>query len=98
MCSVAGLDAVERRKKSLPLPCQKSNPGRPARSLITILSEVTILLLIQKIQVSIICPETADLIVSVVLLRFHRHIVGMYLKIGHDHNSFLVLLLDGKVI
>jgi len=31
----AGLDAVEKRKKSLPCLCRESNPGRPDRSLVT---------------------------------------------------------------
>jgi hypothetical protein len=33
-----GLNAVARRKS--PSPCRESNPGRPARSLVTILTEV----------------------------------------------------------
>jgi len=33
-----GLDAVTKTKTSLPLPCQKSYLGRPARSLVTTLS------------------------------------------------------------
>jgi hypothetical protein len=34
----AGLDAVMKRKKSLPYPCRESNAGRPARSLVTIMT------------------------------------------------------------
>jgi hypothetical protein len=34
----AGLDAVARRKKSLHCNCRESNPGRLARSVVTILS------------------------------------------------------------
>jgi len=34
----AGLDAVMKRKKSLPCPCRESNAGRPARSLVTIMT------------------------------------------------------------
>jgi hypothetical protein len=35
-----GLDAVARRKKN-PCPCRRSNPGRPARSRVTVLTELT---------------------------------------------------------
>jgi hypothetical protein len=35
----AGLDAVARRKESL--PCQESNPGRPARGQFTTLTQLT---------------------------------------------------------
>jgi len=35
----ANLDAVARRKNSL--PCRESNPDRPARSLITILNKLS---------------------------------------------------------
>jgi hypothetical protein len=34
----AGLDAVARRK--YPIPCRESNLGRPARSLVTMLTEI----------------------------------------------------------
>jgi hypothetical protein len=37
----AGLDAVARRKN--PSPCRESNAGRPARSLVTILTELPLL-------------------------------------------------------
>jgi hypothetical protein len=36
--SSARLDAVAKRK--IPRPCRESNPGRPARSLVTILTEL----------------------------------------------------------
>jgi hypothetical protein len=39
----AGLEAVEKRK--IPIPCRESNPGRPPRSLVTILTELFRLLL-----------------------------------------------------
>jgi len=32
----AGLDSVAKRKESLHFPCRESNPGRPARSLVTL--------------------------------------------------------------
>jgi hypothetical protein len=35
----AGLDAVPKRK--LYSPCGESNPGRPARSLVTVLTEIS---------------------------------------------------------
>jgi hypothetical protein len=35
-----GLDAVAKRKKSLPCLCQESNPGRPARSLVTMMTDI----------------------------------------------------------
>jgi hypothetical protein len=38
----ASLDAVVKRKISLQCPCKESNPGRPARSIITILTELII--------------------------------------------------------
>jgi hypothetical protein len=35
----AGMDAMARRK--IPCLCRESNPGRPSRSLVTILTELT---------------------------------------------------------
>jgi hypothetical protein len=35
-----GLDTVEKRKKSLRRSCRESNPGRPTRSLVAILTEL----------------------------------------------------------
>jgi len=35
-----GTDMVAKRKISLPLPCHKSNPGRPARELVTKLTKL----------------------------------------------------------
>jgi hypothetical protein len=35
----AGLDAVVKRKN--PCPCQESNPGHPAHSFVTILTELS---------------------------------------------------------
>jgi hypothetical protein len=36
----AGLDAVAKRKKSHQCPCWELNPGRPARSLVSVLTEL----------------------------------------------------------
>jgi hypothetical protein len=38
--SRADLDSMVKRKKSYPCPCRESNPSRPARSLVTILTEL----------------------------------------------------------
>jgi hypothetical protein len=38
--SRAGLDAVAKRNQSLHYPYRKSNPGRPVRSLVIILTEL----------------------------------------------------------
>jgi hypothetical protein len=40
VCSKAGLSFVAKRKKCLLCPSQELNPGRPARSLVTILTEL----------------------------------------------------------
>jgi hypothetical protein len=37
----AGLDAVVKWKKLFSFPCLRSNPGRPSRSLVTVLAVVT---------------------------------------------------------
>jgi hypothetical protein len=39
-----GLDAVAKRKKSHCCPCRESNSGRPACSLISILTELPLIL------------------------------------------------------
>jgi hypothetical protein len=38
-----GLDAVA--KKEIPIPCRESNPSRPVRSLVTVLTEPSRLLI-----------------------------------------------------
>jgi hypothetical protein len=38
--SGVGLEAVAKTKKNLPCACREPNPGRPARSLTTILTEL----------------------------------------------------------
>jgi hypothetical protein len=52
----AGLDAVAERK--IPCPCRQSNPGRPARCLITVLTELFRILgvVIAVLQCVYFCP------------------------------------------
>jgi hypothetical protein len=78
VCPRTDLDAVAKRKKSLPYPWQESNPGRPARSLVSILIELLLILLISVsnrcfkfwwnltfILLDIQCISNLDLILSV---------------------------------
>jgi len=41
MNSKAGPDAVAKRKQSLHCPCRELNPDNPARSLVTMLTELS---------------------------------------------------------
>jgi hypothetical protein len=50
-----GMDAVAKRK--IPNPLRELNPGRPARSLVTIPTELSLLQLKHKTQVSVTFPE-----------------------------------------
>jgi hypothetical protein len=47
----AGLDVVGKRKKSLHCPCWESNPGRPSRGLVAILTELPRLLICKCVEV-----------------------------------------------
>jgi hypothetical protein len=57
-----GMEVVAERKKEF-CPCRESNPGRPARSLVTILTELSQLPARQTIDVIdriFCCPITAS--------------------------------------